>query len=332
MDRRKILTYSTLALLLTSLRPKPVLALSSKIAMPRSMGKPSLLELCSIPIIKETIYRSSPGGQIAADGSAGRNRSGIWMIEEQRAGGEYVIAGILSHRPDWVQLGWKQIDWGNAQQLPNGEYKSLGGQYHSMSIFLHSFAMACMAQPSAVTKERLNYLYRGAKWLAENMEEGIRLNAPYTHRNFLCMSVIGRIAYLTGQSWLYESAFAWAKRGLALQLPNGICPEKGGADMSYQMVGPFHSLLFLPVNPNAALNDELRHMSVKAISWWCSHLRPDGTVDPTGSTRIGIERQTDGHIKTVNYKEIVRTLAWGAAELNHPEFLTAAEAVARNLR
>lgn len=300
--------------------------------MPKRLGNPTLLDLCRSPVLMQNIYRFSPGGQIAPDGSAGRNRGGIWMIEEQRAGGEYVLAGTLSNRPEWQETGWRVLDWGNAQQLPSGEYRSRGGQYHSMGIFLHSLELACMAQPQAVTPERLEHLYKGAKWLADNMETGFKLNAPYTHRNFLCMSVIGRAAFLTGQSALYDAAYTWARRGLKAQLASGINPEAGGFDLSYQMVGPYHSLLFMPVCPDATLKRQLADMCSKAIDWWCSRQKPDGAVDVSGSSRIGIEKQTDGRIKTVNYPEAICTLVWAAQELGRPELIDNATRAARHLR
>ena len=303
-----------------------------RLRLPSTMGNPTLLTLSRHPILMQNCYRFSPGGQVAPSGAAGRNRDGIWMIEEQRGGGEYVLAGILSNQPAWREIGWRVLDWGNTQQLPSGEYKSRGAQYHSMSIFLHSLELACMADPEGATPERLEHLYRGAKWMAENMDNGLKLNNPYTHRKFLCMSVIGRAAFLTGQTKLYDAAFEWGQLGLKAQLPSGINPEAGGFDISYQMVGPYSSLYFMPVCPNSSFRSSLAKMCEKAIDWWSTHQQADGTIDPSGSTRVGIERQTNGTLKTVNYLEALKTLVLAGQELNRPDYLERATMVARHLR
>ncbi len=297
---------------------------------PLDHGKPTMFEVWRQPLLMNKYYRISPGGQIAENGAAGGNRFGIGMIEEQRLGGRYVMHGILSNRPDWVELGWKVLDYGISLQEASGHYQTRGADYHSISMFLTGLMYACLADPARATCARLNSLHAACRWMVNSMSDGIALNAPYTHRSFLCMAVLGRGADMTGDASLLSSAKIWAERGLRAQLPNGINPEHGGYDMSYQMVGPLCALFYLPVCWDASLAERLRTMVSNAVNWWLQFVEPDGTVPMRQSTRIGKERQIGGKVKIENYQDAVETLVWAAVVLGDEKLLEPAALVANH--
>lgn len=339
MNRREFGSILAGAVAATPVHSRSGTALTSYCASrrgSRQLGTPSLLTLCTHPLLKQKIYRFWPGGKLKQDGAAGRNINGMTLIEEQRGGGEYVLSGVISGNVDWRRIGWQVIDWGNAQQQPDGSflghYETVGGKFHSTTIFLHSVELACMADPSGVNRSRLRHLHSAATWLVRNKECALLENSPFNHRMFLSMSVIGRAAFITGDKLLNAAAVEFAERGLSAQLPGGINPEAGGFDVSYQMVGPFQALLFLPVCPDLKLACRLEGMCKRAIDWWCSQQREDGSVTVHGSTRVGRERQTDGKtLKQVNYNEIVRTLVWAYLQLGDINYLDAAYKASRHL-
>jgi hypothetical protein len=290
------------------------------------------LSMCRHPLLTQRLYRFSPGGQVAADGAQGRNRGGIWQIEEQSVGGEYVMRGVISNRAEWRETGWRILDWGNRQQESSGRYKSRGAHYHSMALFLSGLEVACMADPASATAERLGHLRAGARWMAANMQEGLSLNAGLTHRSFLCMSVLGCAVHITGDRSLLAATYTWAEQGLAAQRPNGINPECGNFDVSYQMVGPEAALIYLPVCDDIVLRRRLRRMCRLAIAWWETRLNPDGSVNGNGSTRIGHEHNVDGSTKTVNYKDAFQTLVWAGEMLPDTKLFAVAARLASHLR
>lgn len=296
---------------------------------PDYTGNPTLLQLYKHPVLMQEIYRYWPGGHFSNSGAAGLNRSKMSLIEEQRSGGEYVLAGVLSKKEEWRKAGWRVIDWGISQQMASGAYKgnyhNIGGQYHSTSLFIHSLEIACMADPLSATKQRLECLKKSIDWMIKNKDQALFFNRDYTHRLFISMSVIGRAAFITRQDWLYKYAFEWAQIGLAAQLENGVNPERGGFDISYQLVGPLHSLLFMPICPDKELIYKLKDMCRKAISIWKTHLHPDGSIVANTSTRIGVETNLSGKaIKSMDYKGALKALVLASVELKDDELIDVA--------
>ena len=119
-------------------------------------------------------------------------------------------------------------------------------------------------------------------------------NLPYTHRRYILAAAFGQAAQVTGVAAFRSKAVEWARQGLALQRPDGTNPEKDGYDAGYQMVGVLMSLRYLPVCTDPQLRARLRAMVQAAIPLELARLRPDGSIDPTGSTRIEKEHARNG--------------------------------------
>ena len=58
------------------------------------------------------------------------------------------------------------------------------------------------------------------------------------------------------------------------------------------------------------------------------HLLPDGSVDPTGSTRILKEKLRSGELKQANYKEIVQAFTYTSIITHDPQYLQVATKMA----
>ena len=88
------------------------------------------------------------------------------------------------------------------------------------------------------------------------------------------------------------------------------------------------ALRYLPVCTDPQLRARLRAMVQAAVRPELARLRPDGSVDPSGSTRIEKERGRNGKIKDVPYGEILQALVYGALEVPRPEWIEPAQRIA----
>ena len=77
--------------------------------------------------------------RLRARGAAGANVSGYQWIEERRRGAEWIVRGYAESRPDWMALGWRELDWGLAQQQSDGGFSSKD-PFHSTSFFVEALA------------------------------------------------------------------------------------------------------------------------------------------------------------------------------------------------
>lgn len=292
-------------------------------------GAPPLTDLVRHPLLVRSLYRLSVTDNFDDDGAAGANRKGYQWIEEQRQGGEWVLRGRVQGRSDWIARGWKQLDWGLSRQEGDGGFGSKD-PFHSTSLFIEALARSCILDPEGASATRLEGLARGVHWLMRSDIEarGAKGNLPYTHRRYILAAAFGQSAQVTGVAAFRGQAVDWAREGLALQRPDGTNPEKGGYDSGYQMVGVLMALRYLPVCSDPQLRARLRAMVRTAVQPELARLRPDGSVDPTGSTRIERERARNGKVKDVPYGEIMQALVYGAQEVPRPEWIEPAQRIA----
>ena len=292
-------------------------------------GVPPLTDLVRHPLLVRSLYRLPVTDNFSDDGAAGANRKGYQWIEEQRQGTEWVLRGRVQGRDDWVARGWKQLDWGLSRQQGDGGFGSKD-PFHSTSFFIEALARSCILDAEGATATRLDGLARGAHWLMRSDIEarGARGNLPYTHRRYILAAAFGQSARVTGVAAFRSKAVEWAQQGLALQRPDGTNPEKGGYDSGYQMVGVLMALRYLPVCTDPQLRAQLRVMIQAAVRPELARLRPDGSVDPSGSTRIKKERARNGKVKDVPYAEIMQALVYGAQEMPRPEWIEPAQRIA----
>jgi hypothetical protein len=297
----------------------PSLAAFKGAPLPRSAA--SHVTAYDSPLLTSSVYSTPPRHDCDETGACSINRNDIGMIEYQRDGTEAIIHGLVLNRPDWVKRGWAMLDWGLTRQTPEGFFKCRGGRYHSNALFTEALARALLIQPAQQTRMRMSALKAAAEWLDHSDAEGMELNARFTHRSFILASALGQSSTLLQSKQLYNGCLRWASRGFAAQRPDGVNPELGGYDASYQMVGPLFALRYLPFCPSTRLRQKLGKMALLAVAWWVSRLRSDGQIDSTGSTRVGKEAVDGGPGKPVNYAEAIQVLVIGAKLLDRPDWL-----------
>jgi hypothetical protein len=290
---------------------------------------PTLRSMIADPLLVRSLYRLAVSHDYSDNGAAGTNRSGFQWIEEQRQGVEWIVRGYAQSKPDWMGLGWRELDWGLAQQQSDGGFGSKD-PFHSTSFFVEALGRACLIDPDGITHDRAEGLSRAARWLmSEKAEEkGVPNNRPYTHRRYILAAAFGQAGAVTGDTRFSQRAERWAGEGLDLQRSDGTNPEKDGYDVGYQMVGVLMALRYLPVCTNSGLRVRLREMVRRAVQPEIDRMAPNGSIDLGNATRVGKEHARNGKLKDVPYGEIMQALVYGAHALFEPGWMNPAERIA----
>jgi hypothetical protein len=252
-----------------------------------------------------------------------KTHEGPWYIEQQRYAFDAVAVGLALDRQDLVARGEKILDWGFAQENPDGSF-DCPDRFHSASFFIEAAAhSALLLQASKMRQANQAWIDKikpplrlAARWMldAKNEKPGRAHDRPYTHRYYLDAAALGETGVLTGDEELIERSKDYIREGLTRQDPSGFNPEKGGFDTSYHAAGLFFALNYYELVADAAARRSLAPMLDKGVAWLRSRLRPDGTVEQAGNTRTGAgqERGRNGTLKTMSYGSAYRAFYhWG---------------------
>jgi hypothetical protein len=174
-----------------------------------------------------------------------------------------------------------------------------------------------------------------AEWLLQPrvLELGKRHDQPYTHRRWILAGALGEAAELTGNQRLARAATGFAAEGIALQHDDGENPEKGGFDVSYQMVDALQGARYyttLDCQTSSALMARVRNMIEKTCRWEMRRILPSGEIQVDGSTRMLKESGRSGAVKHTNYKEIIQAFSYAATITGDPIYAQTAERLARS--
>jgi hypothetical protein len=266
---------------------------------------------------------------VAPDGANGVNaewehgRGPGMFIEEQRHGEEAIIAGLVHHSTKLWRLGVREFAWGFAHQGPEGNFPDTQDPFHSASFFVEGVAHTTLVLRSAASNgvhvprpllDEINSfvpkLERAANWMASPCvwRAGLASDAPYTHRRFLVASALGLTAVLTGDRLLARRAREALELGLSAQQSNGVFPELGGFDSSYQARGIVYAEHYLAWVPHAP--SSLGPAIARGLGWERTRILPSGQVSIVGNTRAnGVMYDHNGR-KLVVYPMVANALAW----------------------
>ena len=282
----------------------------------------------------------SPSGAHSANIDWERHRTTKWYIEAQRYGEGLVIGGLVSNDPKAIQAGFKMFDWGFKHQAADGSFKGTGDPFHSTSFFVQAVAHSLLviqqsphANRYAAQVSRYKPLVRrAARWMvAQNVwKQGIKRNQPYTHRRYAVAVALGLTSKLTGDADLMKYARQSLQEGLALQRPNGVNPEKGGHDSSYQMVGVVYAQRWVIYFPDDPLTPKVKAAIEKALVWQQARVLASGEISTKGNTRTaGQETGRTGKVKAVDYNMAIRGFAYWAAVTQNPKWGAIAQKIAK---
>lgn len=328
----------------------PRAGLSGTAAAPlwRAAGHRAQVRMASLPDTDLAVQTSGPvAGLLYRDLGAvvaGMARSGAtgvnarwergahdgWFIEEQRTGEVAVIGGVVTHDAAALAAAARMFDWGFARQAGDGSFPGTGDPFHSTSFFVAAVAHTCLFLRLAAASGRFPLAAaqlarfqhyeplarRAARWMIRPAvwNPGLAGNAPFTHRRYLVAAALGLTGVLAGDADLVGRAHPVLEDGLARQRPDGVNPERGGHDSSYQMTGVVFAEYWATYLPDDPLTPRIRAMLARALAWEAGRVQRTGAVLADGNTRTaGQERSRNGLVKGIAYSRVIRGFATWAA-------------------
>ena len=268
-----------------------------------------------------------------------RTGVGKWYIEEQRYGDLAIAAGLAGDDPAAIERGLRIFNWGLARQQPDGSFRCRDA-FQSTSLFVEAVARACLLLEQSPVADRYRAavaamkpkILVSARWMvipavANAARPG---NAPYTHRRYLVAAALGEAGVLCGDPRLIAAAQPYLAEGRALQTAEGIHPEKGGFDTSYQAVGLLYGLRYYTLVARPNEKAPLAATLAKGLAWLASRVQPDGSINPEGNTRTGggQENNRAGRPKSLNYGATFRAFEYWALISSADSYHKLAERVA----
>jgi PKD repeat protein len=289
-------------------------------------GTPSDYQLDASALQQGVVYSQLSNPLEAADGAYGMNalweqgKSSSWSIGEQRYGEQLVIAGVEHSSTSAINAGLKMFDWGFAHQATDGSFAGSVNDFSSTAFFTEAVAHAMLVlQQSPYASQyatKINSyktpLDNAAQWMTgtNTWAQGTYDDAPYTHRRYLDAAALGLTSLFTGDTSLMADARSEISDGLSLQWSNGVNPELGGYDSSYQTVGLSYAELWVNYFPNDTLTPSVTAMINKGLAWEETMILSNGQVSIQGDTRTGVEIGPSGNVKGVDAMNVVNAFSY----------------------
>lgn len=290
----------------------------------------SFYNMASSSSLKSTLYKNIHRIVIGVDedGAVSTNRkweqgqSNRWYIEQQRYGADLIQAGVYTRNTRLIDDGLKALDWGFRKEAQDGSFPGTGDPFHSTSLFVEASARALLLLKEYNKDEYQNPINEytpkisaAAHWLTQDrvQEIGRRNNAPYTHRCWVLAATLGEAGELCNDPSLIKVSEYYARKGLERQTPEGINPEKGGEDSSYQVVGILMAEKYYTVCRSADLKSRIIGMIQKGLDWELTQITPEGDINTSGSTRTGVEVGRSGKEKKADYMSAIQAFIYGEA-------------------
>ena len=327
---------------------------------PRKDGAAEQRSPEDLTVVKDALYRTMPpppegwrtaSGALRLNEEWEKDHSKPWFIEYQMQGGQYVSAGVILDNRDEVDWGLKIIEWGFSRMSQEGCFDH-PDSYHSGAFFIESTAHALfLLQDSpmsgdfavridalkpkllAAVRHMIRPEIHAYNW-PEPSPDTEQRERKYAHRRYLDAAAIGETGVLCGDPELVRKSEWFVKDGIAFQKEDGVNPEKGGHDTSYQAVGIMYALRYYQLVANKRLRTEMTPMVGKGLDWLAKRISPDGSIDMSGNTRTGPTQELSraGKPKGQDFRAMVEAFAhWGWLTGND-KFMAVAERITRFMR
>jgi hypothetical protein len=312
-------------------------AMEDRLALSGVQGATVELGYDSKGLLAQDTYGHLDWSDIAPDGADPVNAAwesgerSTWYIEQQRTGATLIIGGIVHNNPTAIQEGIAMFDWGFAHQSPDGGFDGSSDEFHSTAFFVEAVAHACLvleASPYAAQYASQVAQFtadddRAAQWMITPsiLSRGEYDDLRYTHREYLDADALGETSLLANDPTLMPAARQFIQTGISLQQPDGVNPELGGHDSSYQGVGLVYAERWETYFPNDPLDPDLDHSIIKGLEWEETMILPTGEISTAGNTRTaGQELNPSGTVKTVAHVSVETAFAYRAAVNGSPRW------------
>ncbi len=261
-------------------------------------------------------------GAIALNARWETNDSLPWFIEYQKEGRDWITAGLTTANKDKIGYGLKILEWGWARMEKDGSFKH-PDNYHSASFFIEATAHSILlletspwhadfASQLETMKPKLHaaalWMIRpdidALNWPDDNNYPRIFGDRRYAHRRFLDAAALGETAVIFNDQPLMEKSVWLIRNGIAFQFSDGVNPERGGHDTSYQALGLNYACRYYQIAASESTRSELKPTLEKGFNWLTTRIQADGRIDGTGNTRTGpaAELGRNGKPKQLDYR------------------------------
>jgi hypothetical protein len=284
----------------------------------------------STGLLAQDTYGHLNWSDIAPDGASPVNAAwesgerSTWYIEEQRTGATLIIGGIVHNNQAAIQEGISMFEWGFAHQSADGGFDGSSDEFHSTAFFVEAVAHAMLVLEASPYADQYSSQIAqftadddlAAQWMITPaiLSQGTHDDRPYTHREYLDADALGETSLLANDPSLMPASRTFILRGISLQQSDGVDPELGGYDSSYQAVGLEYAERWATYFPDDSIIPALEHTITIGLEWEETMIMSTGQISTVGSTRTdGQELNNDGTVKTVAYDTVETAFAYQAA-------------------
>jgi hypothetical protein len=283
---------------------------------------------------------SAPDGAFGPNSDWEKGQAKSWNVAFQRVGESDVIYGIVTGQRRYINEGLRTFNWALSRQAANGSFPTASSTLYQYGMFVAAASRSMlMLQNSryasdyrAQSARYSGQLHSAALYMASPamLAQGATVDHRNTHRWYINALAFTLASRLSGDHSLMADADAQLTVALNRQRPNGVNPEDGGHDASYQALGIYEAEQWLVYERGDSLAGRVRAMVLKGLSWEASRISKSGQLTRKGDTR------TDGQeispftstTKGPSYITIVRALSYWAVRNRQSSYGRLARAVA----
>src|SRR5947209_7001979 len=207
-----------------------VASLSSVAAASAPGGVQAYVRVESSTPVVNVLYRYGHNDP-ASSGAYGVNVTAprsAWYIEEQRAGGTDVIAGVIRHDPSLIAEGLKMFHWGLDRQAKYGSFPGSTWPFHGVAFFLSEAAPALLflndssyaSQFRGEVQWETPRMRRAAYAMVRSVHGAGHIDDPLkNHRYYEAAIALGATGVLTGDGTLKNWSTQYAWKGIHMERP-----------------------------------------------------------------------------------------------------------------
>jgi hypothetical protein len=265
-----------------------------------------VLEIINDPMAVAVLADMVSPGTIAPNGASGSNidyergePGSRFDVADQRHCWQAVARGVAEDNTYYIERGFLAIDYAFAYQEAAGNFGE-SGWFETMGFLeaalrSHALMEESRYQEASIPEleKHLDGMEAGIEWLVETMDEEF---SDHWEQAPDYLNVVAGTAVTFHLMGLRSGNDDWTRMGeefielcLANQWENGVFPEAGGYDSSYQAVTLWHLMIYLLHCRDLEVDTQLRQALELGWEWELSRIAPDGEVVTDGNTRTGPE-------------------------------------------
>lgn len=289
------------------------------------------------PSFQRLIRHKADSVKLGKEGALHRNYQGLSEVASQRELLWLARYGVLSAQDKYLDRAMAAVQWGFEQQTPAGYFrngldlkpeKAMNADLffmHAVVSFRQLLACYQLGEAYARTIEQWREPYSSALAWVEAHEKELYKHDRRTSNRML----FNVVALQLGSDWVSRPQTAklaqkWLQEVLAKQTNEGVFPEKGGWDSSYQAVSCLN-LMWLMMATQA---EQLAPAISNGMRWLATRVSADGEISVEGNTRTGRgQERFFGQAKQVNYFEVALAFFYWGELSGERQYRVKAEAI-----